>query len=289
MPANPFLDPAFQIRWSQLDPAAIAPAIEEALERADAVINAIARQPLDSLTYENSFLALERATEELNVAWGKVTHLQSVADSPALREAHNAMLPKVTAFLTGIPLNAVLWARLKAFADSPVARALTGIRRRHLTETVSEFVQAGADLPAGSRARLEALQSELAEVAQKFASTLSKFSEMDSELIKSKEAKQVALASVADLQSKYEALLSKVSGIQSEAKTVEEKVAKTVASLGVEPVTNSPSELSVESTEKSAEEILKEWSAMTDAKAKRAFYLKNQSRLIEATFPSKKK
>ncbi len=169
MPANPFLDPAFQIRWSQLDPAAIAPAIEEALEGADAVINAIARQPLDSLTYENSFLALERATEELNVAWGKVTHLQSVADSPALREAHNAMLPKVTAFLTGIPLNAVLWARLKAFADSPAARALTGIRRRHLTETVSEFVQAGADLPAGSRARLEVLQSELAEVAQKYS------------------------------------------------------------------------------------------------------------------------
>ncbi len=169
MPANPFLDPAFQIRWSQLDSAAIAPAIEEALEGADAVINAIARQPLDSLTYENSFLALERATEELNVAWGKVTHLQSVADSPTLREAHNAMLPKVTAFLTGIPLNAVLWARLKAFADSPVARALTGIRRRHLTETVSEFVQAGADLPAGSRARLEALQSELAEVAQKYS------------------------------------------------------------------------------------------------------------------------
>ena len=103
------------------------------------------------------------------MAWGKVTHLQSVADSPALREAHNAMLPKVTAFLTGIPLNAVLWARLKAFADSPAARALTGIRRRHLTETVSEFVQAGADLPAGSRARLEALQSELAEVAQKYS------------------------------------------------------------------------------------------------------------------------
>lgn len=133
------------------------------------------------------------------------------------------------------------------------------------------------------------VEAKVAEVAQKFASTLSKFSEMDSELIKSKEAKQVALASVADLQSKYEALLTKVSGIQSEAKTVEEKVAKTVASLGVEPVTNSPAEMSVEATQKSAEEILKEWSAMTDAKQKRAFYLKHQPTLMEATFPSKKK
>lgn len=133
------------------------------------------------------------------------------------------------------------------------------------------------------------VEAKVAEVAQKFASTLSKFSEMDSELIKSKEAKQVALASVADLQSKYEALLSKVSGIQSEAKTVEEKVAKTVASLGVEPVSNSPAEIANEVIEKTAEEILKEWSAMTDAKAKRAFYLKHQSTLVEATFPSNKK
>ena len=133
------------------------------------------------------------------------------------------------------------------------------------------------------------VEAKVAEVAQKFASTLSKFSEMDSELIKSKEAKQVALASVADLQSKYEALLSKVSGIQSEAKTVEEKVAKTVASLGVEPVSNSPAEMSSEVTQKTAEEVLQEWSAMTDAKAKRAFYLKHQSTLVEATFPSKKK
>ena len=160
-------------------------------------------------------------------------------------------------------------------APTPVAETV-------VTAPVAEEVAPSIDINA-------LVEAKVAEVAQKFASTLSKFSEMDSELIKSKEAKQVALASVADLQSKYEALLSKVSGIQSEAKTVEEKVAKTVASLGVEPVTNSPSELSVESTEKSAEEILKEWSAMTDAKAKRAFYLKNQSRLIEATFPSKKK
>jgi chromosome segregation ATPase len=133
------------------------------------------------------------------------------------------------------------------------------------------------------------VEAKVAEVAQKFASTLSKFSEMDSELVKTKEAKKVALDSVADLQAKYEALLSKVSGIQSEAKTVEEKVAKTVASLGVEPVSNSPAEISAEVIEKTAEELLKEWSAMTDAKAKRAFYLKHQATLVEATFPSKKK
>lgn len=169
MPDNPFTDASFHIRWSQLTPDRIEPAIERLLSEAQRAVDAIARRDLSSLTYENTFLALEQATEALNVGWGKVTHLQSVADSPALREAHNAMLPKVSACQASIPLNAALWARLKAFAESPAAARLAGISRRFLEETVKEFRQAGADLPDDKRARLEALQSELAQLTQKYS------------------------------------------------------------------------------------------------------------------------
>ncbi len=169
MSAHPFLDPAFLIRWSQLTPEHVGPDIELALTRAQAAIDAIATRDPRMLTYENTFLALERATEELNVAWGKVTHLQSVADSPALREAHNAMLPKVSALFASIPLNPELWRRLKAFAESPAAQSVAGIHRRFLDETVKDFRQAGADLPADKRARLETLQSELAQLTQKYS------------------------------------------------------------------------------------------------------------------------
>ncbi|HVU25975.1 MAG TPA: M3 family metallopeptidase [Opitutus sp.] len=166
---NPFLDPNFEIRWSQLRPELIAPAITTALERAQMAIDAIAGRDLGALTYENTFLAVEQATEELNQAWGKVTHLQSVADSPALREAHNAMLPKVSAFFARIPLNEPLWRRLKAFAATPAAPGLAGIHRRFVDETVKDFQQAGADLAPAQRARLEAVQTELAELTQKYS------------------------------------------------------------------------------------------------------------------------
>jgi len=169
MAANPFLDTSFEIRWSQLTPELIAPGIQELLTSAQAAIDVIASRDRSDLTYENTFLALEAATEPLNVAWGKVTHLQSVADSPPLREAHNAMLPKVTEFSAGIPLNAALWERLNTFANSRAAAALKGIHRRFLDETVADFKQQGADLPAGQRTRLEALQSELAQLTQKYS------------------------------------------------------------------------------------------------------------------------
>jgi len=168
-PDNPFLDTAFSVAWSRLTPEWVEPAIEEALSKAAGAVDAIAAHDVASLTFENTFLALENATEELNVAWSKVGHLQSVADSPALRAAHAAMLPKVSAFYARIPLNAALWERLRLFSESPAAKAVSGIRRRLLEETVKDFRQAGADLPAETRARLEAIQRELAEITQKFS------------------------------------------------------------------------------------------------------------------------
>ena len=169
MASHPFLEPSFHIRWSQLSPEHVGPDIKVALGRAEAAIDAITAQDPARLTYASTFLDLERATEELTAAWSKVTHLQSVADSPALREAHNAMLPEVSAFYAKIPLNAELWRRLRLVAESPAGRELTGIHRRFCDETVAEFRQAGADLPAEQRARVEAIQSELAQLTQKYS------------------------------------------------------------------------------------------------------------------------
>ncbi len=169
MPTLSFLDPEFHIRWSALRPEDIKPAISTALQRAQAAIDAIAARPAAELNYQNTFLALEAATEELGRAWSKVTHLQSVADSPDIRAAHNEMLPEVSSFYARIPLNAALWQRLKNFAESPAATQVIGVFQRFMTETVADFIQAGADLPDGPRARLEALQTELSQLTQKYA------------------------------------------------------------------------------------------------------------------------
>ena len=57
---------------------------------------------------------LEVATEKLGTAWGAVSHLKSVADSPELRAAYNAALPKVTEFWTRLGADERLYAKYKA-------------------------------------------------------------------------------------------------------------------------------------------------------------------------------
>jgi oligopeptidase A len=167
-PSNPFLDESFHVDWPAHTPDRIVPGIEAALAEAQARIDGIGGDTSEA-TFENTFLAHEHATERLNFAWGKVTHLQSVADSPALREAHNAVLPQVSGFFARIPLNPALWARLKAGAESASGRAVESVWARLRDETLETFREAGADLPAEKRARLEALESELAQLTQKYS------------------------------------------------------------------------------------------------------------------------
>ncbi len=169
MSANPFLQPNFEVSWSQLTPEWVVPAVDAAISEAQAKIDAIATRDLTTLGFENTFLALEQSTETLNTLWAKVGHLQSVADSPALREAYNAALPKVSAFYARIPLHPALWLRLKTATENDVVKKLDGIHARLRDETLADFRSAGADLSDEKRARLEALQGELAQLTQKYS------------------------------------------------------------------------------------------------------------------------
>ncbi len=168
MPDLPFLDPAFHIPWTQLKPEAVVPSIDEAIRGAEAALVAIETDPAKP-TFENTLRAFDLSTEPLGNAWGRVTHLQAVMDSPPMREAHNAVLPRVSAFIARIPLRAALWARIKAFSETEEARSLGPVGARYLGETLAEFRDAGADLGSDGKARLEAIQAELAQLTQRFS------------------------------------------------------------------------------------------------------------------------
>ncbi|MGE9294070.1 MAG: M3 family metallopeptidase [Puniceicoccales bacterium] len=165
---HPFLADTFIIPWHLLTPAQIQPDIELALKNAQARLDAIADTPLADVTFENTLLALESATEELTRGWGSVGHLDSVSNSPALREAYNAMLPKVSEFYTRISLNEKLWQVIKAFAETEEAKALTGTRKRLLEETLEDFRSSGADLPPEKKKQLEGINAELSRLTQKY-------------------------------------------------------------------------------------------------------------------------
>jgi len=166
---HPFLAPDFHVRWSTLVPAAVESDIRHALKLAKEKIEEIGAQDLGSVTYESTFVALEDATEDLNHGWGRLNHLDSVADNPEQREALNKMLPEVSEFYASIPLDAELWKALKAFGESEAVQSLEPIQQRFIEETMEDFREAGADLPAEQKKRASEIQSELSKLTKQFA------------------------------------------------------------------------------------------------------------------------
>lgn len=167
--ASPFLTQDFHVRWSTLDPSHIQADITQALQAAEAAINRVSEQDRGKMNFDTVVLALDEATRSLNESWGLVTHLDSLCNSPALREAHHAMLPLVSSFFAKIPLNEHLWDLLETYSKTQEARDLPPVKKRALDETMESFRQAGADLPPDKKKRLEELESELSQATQKYS------------------------------------------------------------------------------------------------------------------------
>lgn len=169
MITHPFLDDTYPIHWSKLTPEFIAPDIEYALTLAEENLEKIRTLKECDISYETTFLALENATEALNIGWGRVNHLDSVLNNDSQREALNKMLPKVSAFYSSISLDSAIWSKLKAFATSSKVKELAPIYQRFIKLTCNEFIQSGADLPEDKKKQIAEVSSKLSELTQKFS------------------------------------------------------------------------------------------------------------------------
>ncbi len=165
---HPFLQKDFHIKWTTLTPEHIETDIGKALDEARIAVDAVAAQE-SPLTYTNTIAALDEGLETLNHAWGLVSHLDSVNNSPELRAAHNAMLPMVSEFFASIPLNEALWETLKAYGVESGTEDLSPTKQRYIAETLADFREAGADLPPQQKKRASEIQSQLAELTQQYS------------------------------------------------------------------------------------------------------------------------
>jgi oligopeptidase A len=166
---QPFLKNDFLFDWSQLRVEAVESDIRAALKIAQENIEKFKALPPAQLDYAKVMLGFENTTRDLSRAWGLVSHLDSVMNSPELRKAYNALLPEVTAFYTALTLDPEIWKIFKAYAATAEAKALTGVRQRFLKEALLDFEENGADLAAEQKARLTEVNARLAEKTQKYS------------------------------------------------------------------------------------------------------------------------
>ena len=166
---NPLLNFSGLPRFGELKPDHVSPAVDQLLGEGRATVARVSAAPV---TWETFVAPLEDANERIGRAWGQVAHLHAVLDSPELREAYNANLPKVTQYWTELGQNQALFDKYKQLAAAPSFASLSPPRKRIVENALRDFRLGGAELPAEKKARFGAIQEELARSAARFSENL---------------------------------------------------------------------------------------------------------------------
>ena len=162
--SNPLLDFDDLPLFDQIRPEHVAPAIDTLLAHSEAALEAVVAPDFPA-SWEALSQTLDCSTEKLSRAWGAVSHLNSVADTPELRAAYNLALPKVTEFWTRLGADERLYARYKAIDPATLNPEQCQARRN----AVRNFVLGGAELADAAKERFSRIQERQAELSQKFS------------------------------------------------------------------------------------------------------------------------
>ncbi len=165
---NPLLLEYDRIPFGEIEAAHVVPAVRQILEDARAEIEELVSVE-STPTYADTIGRLDGVLERVKERTGPVMHLLSVAETPELREAYTEVLPEITEFWTRVTLNAGLWVRIRALADTDEALALAPLERRHLDTTLRDFRRAGADLSTADKEKLSAIKLEMSTLQRKFS------------------------------------------------------------------------------------------------------------------------
>ena len=161
---NPLLDFSDLPLFDRILPEHVSPAVDALLAEADTALEKVTAP--DFLADWNAIAGtLDVATEKLGRAWGAVSHLNSVADTPELRAAYNAALPKVTEYWTRLGSDERLYTKYKAIDTA----SLNTEQRQAHKNAIRNFVLSGAELTGAAKERFSKIQELQAELSQKFS------------------------------------------------------------------------------------------------------------------------
>lgn len=171
MNENPLLSYDGLPPFSRIRPEHVEPAIDTVL--------AENRSRLEQLTaaaiapdWDGFVEVLETLDERLHKIWSPAVHLNAVMNSPALRAAYNACLPKLSDYDTELGHNTVLQQNYAALKSGSEWARFNVAQRKLIDDELRDFRLAGVDLPADQKARFRELMQQLSNLEARFEENL---------------------------------------------------------------------------------------------------------------------
>lgn len=167
---NPLLADDELPEFAHILPEHVVPAIEQLIAAHRRAITAVTASGASD--FASVILPSERADFVLARGWSPVSHLNSVADTPALREAHAAAEEKLTAYMMEAGQNRALHEAIMRVADSADFAGLSTPQRRAVELALRGFRLSGVALEGQARERFLEIGVELSRLSTRFGNAV---------------------------------------------------------------------------------------------------------------------
>jgi peptidyl-dipeptidase Dcp len=147
------------------------PAIEAGMVQDTADNDAIANNPA-APTFDNTIVAMEKAGRLLNDANLLFQNVLQSNSSDVLQKVNNEEAPRLQAHTDSILLNPKLFARVKAVYEARETSGLTPDQKFLALRYYRKFVHAGAELSEADKAKLGALNGQIASLQAQYQDRL---------------------------------------------------------------------------------------------------------------------
>jgi peptidyl-dipeptidase Dcp len=153
--------------FDRVEVAHFQPALEAAMAENIAEIEAIANNPA-APTFENTIAEMERAGRTLQRVSAVYGVWSGNMSTPEFQAVQREMAPRLAAFSDQITQNEALFRRIEAVYTGPEMERLSPEQQRLAWLYHNNFVRAGARLDDAQKARLSAINQELAGLFTQF-------------------------------------------------------------------------------------------------------------------------
>ncbi len=156
--------------FSKIQPEHVQPAVEHAIKECkDTIEQVLAAQ---DFTWDGLVMPLEEVDDKLSRLFSPVSHMHSVVNSQALREAYDAVLPLLSEYGTFVGQHQGLFDAYQALANSDEYAQLSTAQQKVIDNALRDFTLSGIALNDEDKKRYGEIVSRLSELSSKFGNNV---------------------------------------------------------------------------------------------------------------------
>ena len=168
---NPLLSNSSLPLFSQIKPEHVLPAIKETLNNCRKTIESVLEQNSE-YTWDNLVQPIDEMDEKFSRAWSPVSHLNSVKNSPELREAYEACLPLLSQYSTWVGQHKPLYNAYKQLKDSKHFENLSKAQKKVINIALRDFELSGIGLADDKQKRYGEIVAKLSELSSQYSNNV---------------------------------------------------------------------------------------------------------------------